>query len=105
MPQLLENLLIRSLARVADRSADRGAATEPNDSNRSVEPVAATDLVEMGRMHFGPKDRQFLDSECEVADRHTDAQNTRRYFRRGVVKIHQGIRHDGSVSFGAKAPI
>src|SRR4029077_13056965 len=73
MCELLEHIFARGFLRIAHRSADRSAATEPYDSDRGVERIAAADLVEMTGIHFEAAARQFLDSECEVADRHPDA--------------------------------
>ena len=96
MRELFEDEAARCFAGVAHRPADRGAAAEPHDSDRGIERVAAADLVEMGGVLLGAARRNAADAKRQVAHRHADAEDTRRDFRRGSVKIHRGIRHAGS---------
>src|SRR4051812_31661731 len=96
---LIEDEATRCFLGIAHRPADRGAATEPNDADRAIERIAATDLVECGGVLLGAAPGNTWRMKGEVAHRHADAQDARRGFRRLVVKIHPGIRHAGSAVY------
>ena len=93
MRELLENVPARCFAGIAHRAADRGAAAEPHDADRGIERVAAADFVEMAGIYLEAALRQFLDAERQIAHRHADAENARRDFRRGSVKVHRLVHH------------
>ncbi len=104
MREVVEDKAARGLARVAHWSADRGTAAEADDADRGIERVAAADLVEMGGVLLGAAGGHAADTERQVAHRHADAEDARRDFRRGSVKVHTGIRHAGSACCRNQCP-
>jgi hypothetical protein len=102
MRELVENVAACGLARIAHRSADRGAAAKPHDADRGTERIAAADLLEMGRVLLRSTRRHLWRTEGEVAYGNTNAENAWRDFRRPVVKIHarmvrQVVQAPGSI--------
>src|SRR5271167_1647014 len=102
MRHLLENIAAGGFAGIAHRPADRSAAAEPDDADRTIERVAAADFLEMAGVLLGAPRRQALHAKRQVAHRHADAENAWRDFRRRIVEIHGGIRHAGSVWFRSR---
>jgi len=102
--ELVEDVPARGFAGVAHRSADRGAAAETHDSDRRVERVAAADFLEMAGIHLEAAGRQFLDTKCQVAHRHADAQDARRDFGAAVWKFMPRSVMPVPLSAGTKVP-
>src|SRR5262249_32450868 len=90
---LIEDESARHLLGIAHGAADRGASAEPHDADRGIERVAAADFIEGRRILLGTASGNAGCMAGEVAHRHADAEDARRYFRRLGLKVHAWIRH------------
>ena len=83
------------------RASPIGPQIEARPPSRTI-PIAALSALppqissKWLALTLEPRAGSSCDAKRQVAHRHADAQNARRDFRRGGVKVHAGIRHAGS---------
>ena len=91
------------------RASPIGPQIEARPPSRTI-PIAALSALppqissKWVAFSLEPRAGNAPDAERQIAHRHADAQDARRDFRRGSVKIHTGIRHAGSARCRNQGP-